>query len=336
MRHARVRSVASSIVFFVALLVVAVVVPLEAQQRERVYRIGYLTVPSREAAQDGANAFEAGLRDVGWVVGKNVVIEYRFADSNLDRLPNLAAELVRWRADVIVAGASPAVLAAKNATKTIPIVMMFPGNPVGTGLVTTLSRPGGNITGLSSSGGPEIYGKQLQLLKDAFPKVSRVAILMNRGTRDLHALGMREVETTAGRLGVQRTVIEVGGPREFDRAFAEMTKSKLDAIFVPADPLFHQHRTRLADLAARSRLPGVWGMREFAEAGALMAYSTSLNDLTRRAAIYVDKILKGAKPGDLPVEQPTKFDLIINLKAAKALGVTFPPALLLGADQVIE
>jgi putative ABC transport system substrate-binding protein len=323
------------VVSLIALLLTVLAGPLEAQ-RERVYRVGYLTVPSREAAQDGANAFEAGLRDLGWIVGKNVVIEYRFAESNPDRLPSLAAELVRLRADVIATGASPAVLAAKNATKTIPIVMMFPGNPAATGLVASLSRPGGNVTGLSSSGGAEIYGKQLQLLKDAFPRISRVAILMNRTTRDFHALGMREVEITARRLGLQRTVIEVGGPHEFDKAFAEMAKSKSDAIFVPADPLFHQHRTRLADLAAQSRLPAVWGMREFAEAGALMAYSTNLNELTRRAAVYVDKILRGAKPADLPIEQPTKFDLIINLKAAKRIGLTFPPSLLLRADQVIE
>jgi putative ABC transport system substrate-binding protein len=320
----------------VGLLLLATRLDADAFQAGKVYRVGYLTVPSREAAQDGANAFQAMLRELGWVVGKNVIVEYRFADSNLDRLPDLAAELVRLRVDVIAAGASPAVIAAKNATQTIPIVMMFPGNPVVSGLVASLARPGGNITGLAANAGPEIYGKQLQLLKDAFPHMSRVGILMNGATREFHSLGMRQIEITARALGLQRTVVEVREPREFSNAFAVLTRAKSDAIFVPADPLFLQHRARLADLAAQSRLPAIWGLREHAEAGGLMAYSTNLADLTRRAAIYVDKILRGAKPADLPVEQPTKFDLIINLKAAKALGLTIPRSLLLQADQVIE
>ncbi len=320
----------------VGLLLLATRLDADAFQAGKVYRVGYLTVPSREAAQDGANAFQAMLRELGWVVGKNVVVEYRFADSNLDRLPDLAAELVRLRVDVIAAGASPAVIAAKNAPQTIPIVMMFPGNPVASGLVASLARPGGNITGLAANAGPEIYGKQLQLLKDAFPHMSRVGILMNGATREFHALGMRQIEITARALGLQRTVVEVREPREFSNAFAVLTRAKSDAIFVPADPLFFQHRARLADLAAQSRLPAIWGLREHAEAGGLMAYSTNLADLTRRAAIYVDKILRGAKPADLPVELPMKFDLIINLKAAKALGLTIPRSLLLQADQVIE
>jgi putative ABC transport system substrate-binding protein len=305
-------------------------------QAGKVYRVGYLTVPSREAAQGGVNAFQAMLRELGWVIGKDVVIEYRFAENNLDRLPGFAAELVRLRVDVIAAGASPAVTAAKNATQTIPIVMMFPGNPVASGLVASLARPGGNITGLASNAGPEIYGKQLQLLKDAFPHMSRVGILMNGATREFHSLGMRQIEITARALRLQRTVVEVRDPREFRDAFAALTRAKSDAIWVPADPLFYQHRARLADLAAQSRLPAIWGLTEHAEAGGLMAYSTNLSDLTRRAAIYVDKILKGAKPTDLPVEQPTKFDLVINLKAARALGVTIPRSLLLQANQVIE
>jgi putative ABC transport system substrate-binding protein len=320
----------------VGLLLLATRLNADALQAGKVYRVGYLTVPSREAAQDNANAFQAMLRELGWVVGKDVVVEYRFADSNLDRLPDLAAELVRLRVDVIAAGASPAVLAAKNATQTIPIVMMFPGNPVESGLVRSLARPGGNITGLASTAGPEIYGKQLQLLRDAFPHISRVGILMNGTTREFHALGMRETEIAARTLGLQRNVIEVREPREFNSAFALLTRTKSDAIFVPADPLFFQHRARLADLAARTRLPAMWGLREHAEAGGLMAYSTNLRDLTRRAATYVDKILRGTKPADLPVEQPTRFDLIINLKTAKALDLVIPPSILVRADQVIE
>ncbi len=307
-----------------------------AQQAGKVYRVGYLTVPSRETAQDGANAFQGGLRDLGWVEGQNVVVEYRFADANLDRLPDLAAELVRLRVDVIVAGATPAVIAAKNTTRTVPIVMFLAGNPVGSGLVVSLARPGGNITGLASSAGPEIYGKQLQLLRDAFPRISRVAILVNRATGAFHALGLRETEIAAQALGLQRQIVEVQDPREFNNAFAAFKKGRSDAILVPGDPLFFQHRVRLADLAARTRLPAMWGLREHAEAGGLMAYSPNIVDLARRAATYVDKILRGAKPADLPVEQPTRFDFVINMRTAKALGVTIPSSLLLQADQVIE
>ena len=307
-----------------------------AEQPRKVYTVGYLTVPSRETAQDGANAFQGGLRALGWVEGQNVRVEYRFADSNLDRLPHLAEELVRLRVDVIVAGATPAVVAAKNATRTIPVVMFLPGNPVGSGLVASLARPGGNVTGLAGSAGPEIYGKQLQLLKDAFPRISRVAILMNQATKPVHALGLRETEIAARALGLQRQVLGVGDSRDFDNVFAVLTTGRSDAILVPADPLFFQHRTQLADLAAKTRLPAMWGLREYAEAGGLMAYSPNILDLARRAATYVDKILRGAKPADLPVEQPTKFDFVINMRTAKALGLTIPSTLLLRADQVIE
>jgi putative tryptophan/tyrosine transport system substrate-binding protein len=296
----------------VTLSLVAAPLVARAQQATKVYRVGYLTVPSRETAQDAANAFQAGLRDLGWVEGQNVRVEYRFADSNLDRLPDLAAELVRLRVDVIAAGATPAVIAGKNATRTIPIVMFLPGNPVGSGLVASLARPGGNVTGLASSAGPEIFGKQLQLLKDAFPRISRVAIFVTRATSPFQALGLRQTEITARALGLQREVIEVRDPREFDNAFAALTKASSDAIFVPADPLFFQHRVRLAELAAKSRLPAMWGLREHAEAGGLMAYSANVVDLTRRAATYVDKILRGAKPADLPVEQPTTESRIIQ------------------------
>jgi putative ABC transport system substrate-binding protein len=307
-----------------------------AQQAEKVYRVGYLTVPSRESAQDGANAFRDGLRDLGWVEGQNVVVEYRFADANLDRLPGLAAELVRLRVDVIVAGATPAVIAAKNTTRTVPIVMFLASNPVGAGLVVSLARPGGNITGLSSTAGPEIYGKQLQLLRDAFPRISRVAILVNRGIGSFNALGLRETEIAAKALGLQRQIVEVEDPRDFEKAFAAIKRGRSDAILVPADPLFFQHRVRLADLAARSRLPAMWGLRGHAEAGGLLAYSPNTSDLARRAATYVDKILRGAKPAELAVEQPTRFELVINMRTAKALGVTIPSPLLLRADQVIE
>jgi putative ABC transport system substrate-binding protein len=222
-----------------------------AQQAGKVYRIGYLTVPSRETAQDGAKAFESGLRDLGWV--ENVVVEYRFADNDLDRLPDLATELVRLRVDVIAAGATPAVMAAKNATRTVPIVMFLPGNPVGSGLVASLARPGGNITGLAGSAGPEIYGKQLQLLKDTFPRISRVAILVNRATKQFHALGLRQTEIAARALGVQYQVIEVRDPREFDSAFAALTTARwTPCSFLPI-PVFNTARGSLTLRRRRSR-----------------------------------------------------------------------------------
>jgi putative ABC transport system substrate-binding protein len=311
--------------------------PLAAigQQTAKVYRIGYLTVPSRETAHGVANAFQLGLRELGWIEGQNVVVDYRFADSNLERLPDLAAALVRLRADVIVAGANAAVIAAKDATRTIPIVMFLTFDPVGSGLVASLARPGGNVTGLTVTAGPEMYGKQLQLLKEAFPRVSRVGILVNHAFPSYARL-LQEIEIATRALGLQRQVMEIRDPREFDNAFAAMTTAHLDAIFVPADAMFYQHRARLAQLAAKTRLPAMWGLREQAEAGGLLAYATDLNDLARHAATFVDKILKGAKPADLPVEQPTKFELVINLKTAKALGLTIPQTLLLQASHVIE
>jgi len=306
-----------------------------AQSQGKVYRIGYLTVPSRETAHGVANTFQLALRDLGWIDGQNVLIEYRFADSRLDRLPDLAAGLVQLRADVIVAGANAAVSAAKAVTQTIPIVMFLTADPVGTGLVASLARPGGNVTGLTTTAGPEIYGKQLQLLKDAFPRISRVAVLVSHAA-PAYALVVREIATATRALGLQRHVMEIRNPGDFDNAFAAMTKAHANAIFIPADSMFYQYRTQLVRLAANTRLPAMWGLREQAEAGGLLAYATDLNDLARRAATYVDKILKGAKPADLPVEQPTKFELVINLKAAKALGLTIPQSLLLRADQVIE
>jgi putative ABC transport system substrate-binding protein len=318
-----------------ALALLAAPLAAEGQQAGKVYRIGYLTIPSRETAQGVANAFQLGLRDLGWIEGQNVVVDYRFAGGNYDRLPDLAAELGRLRADVIVAGAASAVIAAKSATQTIPIVMFLAVDPVGFGLVASLARPGGNITGLTVTAGPEIYGKRLELLKNAFPRVSRVAILVNQAS-PLYARGVRETEIAARALGLQPQVMKIRDPGEFDNAFAVLTTARPDAIFVISDAMFYQHRARLAHLAAISRLPAMWQLREHAEAGGLMAYSTNLDDLGRRAATFVDKILKGAKPGDLPIEQPTKFELVINLKTAKALGLTIPPSVLLRADHVIE
>ena len=307
----------------------------EAQPAGKVPRIGFLGTRSPSDTAPYLDAFRQGLRERGWVEGQNIVIEYRWAEGRFDRLPDLAAELVRLKVDIIVAVATPAAAAAKNATATIPIVGISLGDPVGLGLIASLARPGGNVTGVSYSVGLEIFGKQLELLKETVPKVRRVAILSNPAN-PAHALVIREVKDAARSLGVQLQLLEARGPSELDGAFAAMAKERGGALLVVTDTLFLLHRTRLTDLAARSRLPAAYGVREYVQAGGLMSYGPSLPDLFRHAATLVDKILKGAKPADLPVEQPTKFELVINRKTAKTLGLTIPPLLLLRADQVIE
>ena len=298
-------------------------------------RIGLLAPGSASDASLRLEAFLQGLRERGLIEGENVVIEYRWGGGRLDRLPDLAAELVRLRVDAIFAPASAATIAAQNATKTMPIVMATFGDPVGRGTIASLARPGGNVTGLSYSVGPEISSKQLELLKEVVPKVSRVAVLGNPDNPPYGAF-LREAEVAGRSLGVQLQVLEARGPNDFDRAFAAMVKQRAGALLVLAEPVSLLHRTPLAELAAKNRLPAIYGFREYVEAGGLLAYGPNLSDLWRRAATYVDKILKGARPGDLPVEQPTKFELVINLKTAKALGLTIPPSLLGRADEVIQ
>jgi len=330
------------IVLAVALAFSVLLAPLAADAQQaagKVYRIGFLSVlgaPTPSTPAGVLEAFRQGLRELGWVEGQNIVIDYRFAEGRFDRLPDLAAELVRLKVDIIVAVATQGVAAAKNATETIPIVMISgSADPVGLGFIASLARPGGNVTGLSYSVGPEILGKGLELLKEIVPKVRRVAILSNPAS-PVQPLFIREVKVAARSLGVQLQLLEARGPNEFDGAFAAMAKERVGALLVVADSIFILHRTRLADLAARSRLPAAYGGRENVEAGGLMSYGPSVRDLFRRAATFVDKILKGAKPADLPVEQPTKFELVINLKTAKALGLTIPPSVLIRADEVIQ
>ena len=306
-----------------------------AQQAGKVYRIGYLASYSSTTAPHRIEPFRQGLRELGWVEGKNIVIEYRWAEGRYERLPDLAAELVRLKVDVIVAAPTAAAVAAKNATGTIPIVMLGASDPVGLGLIASLARPGGNVTGVSYSVGVETFGKELELLKEIVPKVRRVAILSNPAS-PVQPLFIREVNGAARSLGIQLQLLEVRGPNEFEGAFAAMAKERVGALLVVADAMFIFHRTRLAALAARSRLPAAYGVRASVEAGGLMSYGPSVRDLFRRSATFVDKILKGAKPGDLPVEQPTKFELVINLKTAKALGLMIPQALLQRADEVIQ
>jgi putative ABC transport system substrate-binding protein len=308
----------------------------EAQQAAKVARIGYLAA-NLAANRHLHEAFLQGLRDLGYVEGRNVVIEHRSAEGKLERLPALAAELVALRVDVILAGGTPQALAAKQATKTIPVVFAGVGDPAGSGLVTSLARPGGNVTGLSILA-PELVGKCLEQLKQAVPGVSRVAVLWQpRGLGERTEKEMlKEAEVAARALGVRPQFVEARGPADFERAFSDMTRARAGALTVLTSTMLIGERRRLVDLAAKNRLPAVYPWREAADAGGLMSYGANIPDLFRRAATYVDKILKGAKPGDLPVEQPTKFELVINLKTAKALGLTIPPSVLQRADEVIQ
>jgi putative tryptophan/tyrosine transport system substrate-binding protein len=306
-----------------------------AQQAGKVYRIAYLSAPTRESVEQVLQAFLRTLRELGWVEGQNLIIEYRWAEGKIERLPALAAELVQLKVDVIVAPAGSAALAAKNATSSIPIVMIFPADPVELRLIASLARPGGNVTGTTSTPGPEIFGKQLQFLKETIPNATRVAVLWNPADPRV-APRMNELEVSARTLHFHLQHMEARGPEEFDSAFAAMARERAEALLVSRGATFLAHRTRIAELAAKGRLPTMYSYRENVEAGGLMAYAVNMTDFIGRAALYVDKILKGAKPADLPVEQPTKFALIINLKAAKALGLTIPQSLLLRADEVIQ
>jgi putative tryptophan/tyrosine transport system substrate-binding protein len=320
----------------VGLGILAAPLAAEAQPAGKVWRIGFLGPPP--SAGGLVQAFQEGLRDLGYVEGRNIGVEYRYTDvplqGNPDRMAQLAGELVRLKPDVLVVSITEAALAAKNATNTIPIVMANAADPVAAGLVASLARPGGNVTGLSRLA-PELIGKNLELLKETVPTAIRVAILSNP-TDPLHPELVRSAKQAAGSLGVQLNVVEAGAPRELEGAFSTMVREGMSALLVPPDGMFYLNRTRIADLALRNRLPSMFGSSENAKAGALMEYAPSSLDNYRRAATYVDKILKGAKPADLPVEQPTKFELVVNLRTAKALGLTIPPSILVRADQVIE
>ena len=296
-------------------------------------RIGFLFygAPGRSPEVD---AFRQGLRDLGYVEGQNIAIEYRFADGRLGRLPELAAELVRLKVDVIVTPGTPASMAAKKATSTIPIVFAGVADALGAGLVASVARPGGNATGLTSISAA-LGGKRLELLKVVAPKANRVAVLYNPADQS-NVLVLTQLQESSRPLGLALLPLAVRAPGEFAGAFASMTRERAQALFVAAGALTTEHRKSLVGLAVRIRVPAMWGERQFVEAGGLMSYAVNFYDEIRRTAPYVDKILKGAKPADLPVEQPTTFELIINLKTAKALGLSIPPSLLSRADQIIE
>ena len=307
-----------------------------AQPPEKVSQVGYINPgsPSDQLRQRRFEAFRQGLRELGYVEGRNIAIDSRWAEGKDDRYPTLAADLVRLKVDVIVTLGGAATKATQQVTRTIPIVMSLVNDPVGSGLVPSLARPGGNVTGTSLMA-PDLVGKQLGVLKEIVPNVSRVAVLRQPGN-PASAAQLREAEATARTLGIRLQTFEARNPQEIDSAFTAMTREGAGALVILTDSIFTNQRGQIADRAAQRRLPAVFGNSEHVVAGGLIGYSASFLDLERRAAVFVDKILKGAKPGDLPIEQPTKFELVINLKTAKALGLTIPQSLLLRADQVIE
>jgi len=326
------RAAVPSILVVVVLL--ALGVTAEAQQPTKVPRIGFLSGLSPSSISARVGAFRQGLRELGYVEGKNIVIEWRYAEEKPDRLPALAAELVHLKVDVIVTSAPPNTRAAKQATVTIPVVMAFDDDPVGNGFVASLARPGGNITGLSNLS-PELSGKQLELLKEIVPRLSRVAAL-EMSTRPGNAQALKEMELAAKALGVKLQLLDVLSPKDIEAAFRTAAKGRAEAVLALGGPVLISQRKQVVELAAKSRLPAIYARPEFVEDGGLMTYGPSITDLFRRAATYVDKILKGAKPADLPVEQPTKFEFMINLKAAKQIGLTIPPNVLVRADRVIK
>ena len=320
--------------FALGALLFALSFPAEAQQSKSVRRIGFLGGAFRSSNPARHEALRQGLRELGWIEGKSITIEYRFAESKRERLGELTRELVNLKVDLIVTGGPAATRAIKDAEITIPVVMGFDNDPVGSGFVASLARPGGNITGLSTLS-PEISGKQLELLKEIVRKLARVAVLGN-STEPGNAQALKELEIAAEALRLQLQYLDVRSDKDIETAFKAAVKESAHAVLVLSSPVASAQRTRIAVVAAKSKLPAIYPWPEFVEDGGLMSYGVSITDLFRRAATYVDKILKGTKPADLPVEQPTKFEFIINLKAAKQIGLTIPPNVLVRADRVIK
>ena len=325
------------LVALLALVLLAAPRPTPAQQAKQVYRIGYMSIPSRESAEHLIPVFVQALRARGLVEDENLIIEWRWAEGKLERLPVFAQDLVQRKVDLIIAPQTDSALVAKRTTATIPIVFLFAEDPVADGLVASLARPEGNVTGLTYTPSLEIAAKQLEFLKEAIPHAVRVAVLWNPAryytTKELI---LRHLQAAAPSLGVELHVVEARGLEDFEPAFASMVSWQAQALLVIGDSVLWTHRRRLAELEVRHRLPAMHGWREHVEAGSLMAYGVSLADIFRRATPYIEKILKGAKPADLPVERPTKLELVINLKTAQALGLTIPPTVLFQADEVIR
>jgi putative ABC transport system substrate-binding protein len=321
---------------FMALIGAGVALPLSvhAQYTGKVYRIGFLGNSTAVLESNLVGPFRDGLRELGYQEGRNVAIEYRWAEGKYERFPSLVAELIASKVDVIVTAGTPATLAVKKATPSIPLVMVAVGDPIGTGIVASLGQPGGNITGLSSIA-PELEGKRLELLREIIPKLSHIAVLWNP-VNPFHNASLKQAQAAAQILRMKVQSVAVRTREDLDDAFASILKERPGALLVLADRVFLHDRARLMNFATANRLPGVYAYRELVEAGGLMSFGPSYADMHRRAATFVDKILKGAKPADLPVEQPTKFELVINLKSAKAIGLVVPPSLLARADEVIE
>ncbi len=305
-----------------------------AQPQKKVWRIGYLSVAPASLTPQNAEAFRKGMRELGYVEGSNLVIEWRYADGKFERLPDLAAELVRLKVDVIVAVASGAIGAAQKATSTIPIVMTTTGDPVGSGFVKSLAKPGGNITGLSNMGG-DTGAKQVDLMAAVVPNLSRLGLLVSPTSPTYLAI-LNQVGDGARSAGLTTVVAEASTPQEIDEAFALMTRERVDAMVVGASPFFGVHRQQILALAIQHRTPAIFGNRTYADAGGLISYGQNISDGYLRAASYVDKILRGAKPGDMPIEQPLVLELVVNLKTARAIGLTIPKEILLRADAIIE
>ena len=334
-RGKRIRPTIIRITLAVGALLCAAPLATEAQQAGKVYRIGVLDVVGVASNEANLSAFRQGLRELGYVEGQNLVIEYRSADGRAERFPDLATELVRLKVDVIVTRGTSAALAAKHVTETIPIVMASSGDPAAYGIVASLARPGGNVTGLHTIVPPELGGKRLQLLKEVLPGLSRVGVLLDSG--DVYSrLMVREIERVAHTMGIRLQSVETRRPADLERAFEAALLDRVDALITVEGVLTVMDTTRIVDFATMSRLPAIYGLREFVDAGGLLSYGPDRRDLFRRSATYVHRILRGAKPADLPVEAPAKFELVINLKTAKALGLTIPPSLLLRADDVIQ
>jgi putative ABC transport system substrate-binding protein len=323
------------LLWLLATLLLTTVSLADAQVAKKVPKIGYLTNDSVAVDMPRRNAFRQGLRDLGYIEGQSIVIEYRVGDGHIEKLVEMAEELVHLKVDVIFAFTTSAAQTVKKATKEIPIIMGASGDPVALGFVESLARPGGNITGMVTNAGAEIYGKQLELLKEAVPKATRVAMLWNPAIPQ-NPLQLKETRAAAPVLNVTLLSFEAKEPNEIATAFTAMKQDRVDALTVLPDPMLLGQRQKIADLAIKHRLPAMYGIPEHIEAGGLMAYAANRLDVFRRAATYVDKILKGAKPADLPMEQPTKFDFIVNLKAAKQIGLTIPPTVLARADKIIR
>ena len=319
---------------FITLIGGAAAWPLTAHSQEKIPRIGFMGNSTAALEANLVGAFREGLRELGYEEGRNIVIEYRWADGQYERFPALVAELIAAKVDVIVTAGTPAALAVKKTTTTVPLVMVAVGDPVGTGLVPSLARPDGNLTGLSSVA-PDLEGKRLELLREIVPSVSHIAVFLN-SVNPFHVASMRQALAAGKTLGIKVQQYDIRKSEDLDGAFAALRKERPDALLILADRVFLHNRQRMMDFTEEQRLPNVNAYKELVEAGGLISYGPSYEDMHKRAAIYVNKILKGAKPGNLPIEQPTKFTLVVNLKAAKALGISMPPTVLSRADEVIE